>query len=46
MRWSEIIELVQSGISKSAFNSEDLSSCMKKIMEMSLKNKKMLEFEP
>lgn len=43
MRWSEIIDLVQSQISKSALNNEDMSECMKKIMEMSIKNKELLE---
>ena len=46
MRWSQIIELVQSQISKDGGNNDDMSNCMKKIMEMSIKNKQLLELEP
>ena len=46
VRWSEIIELVQSQIVKSGTDNDDLNDCMKKIMNMSMKNKERLELEP
>ena len=42
LKWSQIIELVQLQITRSADNNEDLNNCMQKIMEMSIKNKQNL----
>ena len=42
-RWDEIISLVQSQIHRQQIDSSEISNFMQQIMELSLKNKKILE---
>lgn len=44
-RWEEIIGLVQSQINKTMINNNELTHFMKQIMEISIKNKEMLEVD-
>ena len=45
MRWQQIIQLVQSQINKTAINNMDMNEFMKQIMDMSIKNKELLELQ-